>query len=594
MVVRELIVKIRMAMDKGSASAATASINSTKGALSTMAASGSRAGASVSRGLATIRNGAAQAAEGIGMIRNSINGLMGMLGPLAGAMAAAFTVTSIKSAADEMMNLDGRLRTVTNSEQERYGLEDQLYALSQNNRQSLSSIGDLYYKVARGAKQFGVSQEDAMRVTDVVSKALTVGNASATEAQASILQLGQALSSGVLQGDELHSLDENASLLMQHIADNMGVTIGDLKKMGSAGELTSTAVIQAILASGAAIDGEFGQMQMTIGQSLTMVGSAWDFATMRIQRRTQVFSRIAQSIVGVMQDVESTFNTFMDLSAGPKSNSSEDQQAYANLQAQHPILVAILGVITAIGEGISFIENLLGTSNIVAKFIMIAAAVMIVGSVLGLIGSAISSVIGGVSGLYTVFAAIFGIITAIGWPIVAVFAAIAAAIYYVRNNWDEVVAAFKPGLSRIMNGLQSLQEAWIAIQPLIQALIPILQVVANIVGAVIVAAILYLWNIATTAFEAVAAVINGVATVLGKVGELIQWCADGLASLINKGKEFLGMQGQFDASGSALEGEANRIININNNQTNNFAPTDNQGDVASAAYPAPVGVSGYW
>ncbi len=353
MVVRELIVKIRMAMDKGSASAATASINSTKGALSTMAASGSRAGASVSRGLATIRNGAAQAAEGIGMIRNSINGLMGMLGPLAGAMAAAFTVTSIKSAADEMMNLDGRLRTVTNSEQERYGLEDQLYALSQNNRQSLSSMGDLYYKVARGAKQFGVSQEDAMRVTDVVSKALTVGGASATEAQASILQLGQALSSGVLQGDELHSLDENASLLMQHIADNMGVTIGDLKKMGSAGELTSTAVIQAILASGAAIDGEFGQMQMTIGQSLTMVGSAWDFATMRIQRRTQVFSRIAQSIVGVMQDVESTFNTFMDLSAGPKSNSSEDQQAYANLQAQHPILVAILGVITAIGEGIS-------------------------------------------------------------------------------------------------------------------------------------------------------------------------------------------------------------------------------------------------
>lgn len=594
MVVRELIVKIRMAMDKGSASAATASINSTKGALSTMAASGSRAGASVSRGLATIRNGAAQAAEGIGMIRNSINGLMGMLGPLAGAMAAAFTVTSIKSAADEMMNLDGRLRTVTNSEQERYGLEDQLYALSQNNRQSLSSIGDLYYKVARGAKQFGVSQEDAMRVTDVVSKALTVGNASAQEAQASILQLGQALSSGVLQGDELHSLDENASLLMQHIADNMGVTIGDLKKMGSAGELTSTAVIQAILASGAAIDGEFGQMQTTIGQSLTMVGSAWDFATMRIQRRTQVFSRIAQSIVGVMQDVESTFNTFMDLSAGPANNSPIAQLEFSQLQESHPVLVMILDAFRAIGNAINYIQDLLGTSNIVAKFIMIAAAIMIVGGIISLLGSAIMSVVGVATGLYTILSAAFGVITTLGWPLIAVFAAIAAAIYFVRNNWDEVVAAFKPGLSRIMNGLQSLQEAWIAIQPLIQALIPILQVVANIVGAVIVAAILYLWNIATTAFEAVAAVINGVATVLGKVGELIQWCADGLASLINKGKEFLGMQGQFDASGSALEGEANRIININNNQTNNFAPTDNQGDVASAAYPAPVGVSGYW
>ncbi len=582
MVVRELIVKIKMAMDKGSASAATASINSTKGALSTMAANGARAGSAVSRGLATIRTGAAQAAAGVGMIRNSINGLMGMMGPLAGAMAAAFTVTSIKGAADEMMNLDGRLRTVTNSEAERIGIEDRLYSLSQDNRQSLSSMGDLYYKVARGAKQFGVSQEDAMRVTDIVSKALTVGGASATEAQASILQLGQALGSGVLQGDELHSLDENASLLMQHIAENMGVTIGDLKKMGSEGELTSIKVIQAILASGGAIDSEFGQMPMTIGQSLQMVSNFWDYSIMRIQRRTQIFSRIAQSIVGVMQDVESTVNTFMDLSEGPKSNSAEDQQAYANLQAQHPVLVSILGVVNAIGAGISFIENLLGTSNIVAKFVMIAAAVMVVGGIISLLGSAISSVVGIVSGLYTVLSAAFGIITALGWPVIAVFAAIAAAIYYVKNNWDEVVAAFAPGFARVMSGLQMLQEAWIALQPLIQALIPILQIIANIVGSVIVAAVLYFWNLATTAFQAVAAVIEGVASVLGKVGELIQWCADGLASLINKAKEFIGMQGQFDASGSALESYASKVVNVS--QTNNFAPMDNQGQTAVEAY----------
>ena len=200
---------------------------------------------------------ATKAEMGISRIKSSVNSLMGSLGPLAGAMAAAFSISAIKNTADEMMSLDGRLRSVTSSEEERRGVETQLYELSQNNRSALAEMGDLYFSTARACKQMGRSQEDAMRTTDIVSKALTLGGATTEQAKASILQLGQALGSGVLQGDELHSLDENASLLMQHMAESIGVPQAALKQMGKDGVLTSDMVIDAILASGAAIDSEF-------------------------------------------------------------------------------------------------------------------------------------------------------------------------------------------------------------------------------------------------------------------------------------------------------------------------------------------------
>lgn len=297
-------------------------------------------------------NSSESAVSGMGRVGSSIGSLISKLGPLAAAIGAAFSVEKIKDTADEMMNLDGRLRTITKSDGERYAVEEQLHNLAQNNRQDLSAMGDLYFKVARGAQRYGFDAAQSMRVTDIVSKALTVGGASATEAKASILQLGQALSSGVLQGDELHSLDENASLLMQHIADNLGVSIGQLKQLGRDGDLTSEVVMKAILASGDAIDAEMGKMPTTIGQAITTIGNAWDFMIMKIERRSHIFGTIAQNIANNLLFVEKAvgYLTYSSDDEKPKEGeSSEDtskrvskqQNDNSNLEAQVPALATI-------------------------------------------------------------------------------------------------------------------------------------------------------------------------------------------------------------------------------------------------------------
>ena len=166
MVVRELITKISFAVNKGGLSTANNAISRLKAGMGGIGGASSMASRIFGNNAANMAASATKVNMGISRIKSSISGLTGALGPLAGAMTAAFSIKAIQNTADEMMSLDGRLRSVTSSEEERRGVESQLYELSQNNRSSLAEMGDLYFSTARACKQMGRSQEDAMRTTE--------------------------------------------------------------------------------------------------------------------------------------------------------------------------------------------------------------------------------------------------------------------------------------------------------------------------------------------------------------------------------------------------------------------------------------------
>ena len=237
-----------------------------------------------------IAGGQSQQGGGISSLAGGLKGAFVALGGMA-------LVNEIKQTADAMMSMSSRIKLVTKDEAERLQVEARLYQMSMRNRASLEDLGDLYYKTASSAKQFGASQEDVLKLTDIVSKSLIVGGADTAQQKSTILQLSQALSSGVLQGDELRSLRENAPRLMQEIAKNMGTTMAGLKEMGAKGELTTERLMQAILQSGGAIEGEFARMTPTIGQALTVLGNKWSKLILDIQNNTGVFGQVAGFIL---------------------------------------------------------------------------------------------------------------------------------------------------------------------------------------------------------------------------------------------------------------------------------------------------------
>lgn len=240
-------------------------------------------------------------AQGLAQGKNTAQaGGMGIIGGLKGAFVALgglALVNEIKQTADAMMSLSSRIKIVTKDEAERLRIESTLYAMSNKNRSSLEDLGDLYYKTALASKRFGASQEQVLKLTDIVSKSLVIGGADTAQQKSTILQLSQALGSGVLQGDELRSLRENAPILMDAIASFFNTDVGGLKEMGAKGLLTTEKLMQAILASGDAVDSKFAQITPTIGQAMTVLGNKFSKLILDIQNSTGVFGQIAGLIL---------------------------------------------------------------------------------------------------------------------------------------------------------------------------------------------------------------------------------------------------------------------------------------------------------
>ncbi|MBZ9943436.1 tape measure protein [Mesorhizobium sp. BR1-1-13] len=138
-------------------------------------------------------------------------------------------------------------------------------------RTSLADYTDLYAKLIRSASGVAKSEQEIADVTNGVSKAFKAGGASAGEQAAGILQLGQALGSGVLQGDELRSLRENAPIIAKAIANEYKVSVAGLKALGAAGKLTSDRVFKAILEALPSIQKQFAVTNATIADGFLKV-----------------------------------------------------------------------------------------------------------------------------------------------------------------------------------------------------------------------------------------------------------------------------------------------------------------------------------
>lgn len=315
-----------------------------------------------------------QARANILGLQNSIQSLANGAKMVGQALVAAFAVDrivaftqAIQKSADEMMNLDGRLRTITSTDVERYEIEDNLYDLFQQNRQGMKEMGNLYFKIANGTKKYGFNNDDFMRATDIVSKSLTIGGASTAEAQSTILQLGQALGSGFLMGDELNSLNENAQPLMQKIAEYFGKDIGELKEMGSQRELKSEDIMRAILSAGSAMDAEFAKMPTTIGQSLQQITNLWNRFIQRLERGTGVFGFIAKGIsnnvLWISDNIDALFNLF-DSYDGSTEWMDKFKQFNPILYTLYQGFLAVKDVVVEIGNSIQPFVNSISSINI--------------------------------------------------------------------------------------------------------------------------------------------------------------------------------------------------------------------------------------
>lgn len=191
-------------------------------------------------------------------IRNTIAGI---------ALGAA--VREVQQYADAWTRMGNPLRAAGLEQAEVNARMDELVGIALRSRSSLEGTVTLYNRLIAASGELGVSQERVARVVETVNKALATSNLTASERASATTQLAQGLGSGSLQGDELRAIRENSQVLAQAIADEFGVTIGELKKLGSEGELTASRVFKAIENAQAGTDAAFARTTATISDSFT-------------------------------------------------------------------------------------------------------------------------------------------------------------------------------------------------------------------------------------------------------------------------------------------------------------------------------------
>lgn len=215
------------------------------------------------------------------------------------AITAGLGVRELINTADEYQNLHGRLRLVTTSAEELAAVEKQLYSLSQESRQGYVQTIDLYTRIARSTKDLNITDSQRLTVTDAINKSLVVSGTAANSAQAAIVQLGQGFASGVLRGEELNSVLEQAPRLAEAIADGMGVSVGQLRALGKEGKLTAEEVVKALISQSEAVNREFSEMPKTVGQALSVVNNSLGKLISNTDQAGGLTGILAENIISV-------------------------------------------------------------------------------------------------------------------------------------------------------------------------------------------------------------------------------------------------------------------------------------------------------
>lgn len=185
------------------------------------------------------------------------------------AVAAYISIQSVGKAlniSDELVQTTSRLNMMNDGVQTTSELVNMVYAAAQDARGSFSQMADVVARFGNNAKDAFSSSEEVVAFADLIQKQMTIAGASTQEAANAELQLSQALGSGVLRGDELNSIFEQAPNLIQNIADYLDVPIGKIREMAADGELSADVVKAAIFSAADDINSKFNEMPMTWGQ----------------------------------------------------------------------------------------------------------------------------------------------------------------------------------------------------------------------------------------------------------------------------------------------------------------------------------------
>ena len=302
------------------------------------------------------------------------------------AVAAYVSIQTVGKAlniSDELVQTTSRLNMMNDGVQTTAELVNMVYAAAQDARGSFSQMADVVARFGNNAKDAFSSSEEVVAFADLIQKQMTIAGASTQEAANAELQLSQALGSGVLRGDELNSIFEQAPNLIQNIADYLDVPIGKIREMAADGELSADVVKAAIFSAADDINSKFNEMPMTWGQMWQSMQNTALIAFQPVLQRlndlanSEAFQTFIQGAIEAMATLANILLNVFDLAVSIGAFIGDNWSIIAPIVygivaaltayiAISAIVAAINGVM-AIAEGVKAAAQMMATGTTFAE-----------------------------------------------------------------------------------------------------------------------------------------------------------------------------------------------------------------------------------
>lgn len=285
---------------------------------------------------AAARLQAAQARAAAGTTGYS-NSLAGLVRNSIAAASVGVSVSYLVGLGDAYTTLQNKLQNVATSTEQVNELTGRLFELANQTRTPVQDTATAFVRFDRALQSLGRSQDDTLRLTETVNKALVVSGATAGEASSALLQLSQAFNAGKLQGDEFRSLAENMPVVLDAVAKATNTPINQVKKLATEGKITSEVLFRAFKLIEKQIDDTFAKTVPTVGQAFNVLQNNVLKAFGEFDKAAGITSGLAKAIIFLSKNIDVLAVSAIAVGA-------------ALLVAFGP---AVLGAVTALGVAIA-------------------------------------------------------------------------------------------------------------------------------------------------------------------------------------------------------------------------------------------------
>ena len=219
--------------------------------------------------------------------------LTASLKKLGTAFLGSKLVSGIVSMSDEMTQTTARLNLMNDGLQSTADLQELIYQSAMRSRGAYNATADAVAKMGLLAGDAFSSNQETIAFVEQLNKQFKIAGTSAEGQAAAMLQITQAMGSGVLRGEELNSVFEQAPTIIQSIADYLGVSVGEIRSMAQEGELTAGVVKSALLSSAEETNQKFNEIPLTWSDVWTQ---ASNMAIMALQPLLEAINWVANNI----------------------------------------------------------------------------------------------------------------------------------------------------------------------------------------------------------------------------------------------------------------------------------------------------------